>query len=79
MTMGKKNFNKGIDNVFSSTTLTGRNETTQQSEEMTNYTLNYPKSLKKQIKMFCVENDEIDMKDIFIEGAKMYLQKYSNL
>jgi len=76
--MAKKNFTKRIDNAFSSTTPTGKKEISEQSEEMTKYLINYPKSLKKQIKMFCVENDEIDMKDIFIEGAKLYLQKHSN-
>ena len=39
-----------------------------------NYNLKYPKVLQKQIKMFCLDKD-MDMKDVFIEGAKLYMKQ----
>jgi len=41
-----------------------------------NYNVKYPKELQKRIKRFCIENDGIDMRDVFIEGAIMYMDKY---
>ena len=95
--MAKKNFSKGIDRVFSSTT---ENEDFNEFEEnkedepvgtngtsgtkraaylkdifgSANYNLKYPKVLQKQIKMFCLDKD-MDMKDVFIEGAKLYMKQ----
>jgi len=116
--MAKKNFNKGIDNVFSSTvkvneiketeevkeTLTGegtsgrkgegtpsgaelekQNKTTKTEDTaatstvlstgIVGYNIRYSKELQKKIKRFCIEND-IDMKDVFTQGAIMYMEKF---
>jgi len=51
-------------------------EQKKQKIEYTFYNLKYPKELKKRILRFLVENDNVDIKDIFIEGAAMYLDKY---
>jgi len=40
------------------------------------YHIRYPKELQKRIKLFCIEHDGIDMKDVFTQGAMMYLDKY---
>jgi len=40
-----------------------------------NYNIQYPKELQKRIKQFCIENDGVDMKDVFIGGAKLYLEQ----
>jgi predicted RecA/RadA family phage recombinase len=40
------------------------------------YHIRYPKELQKRIKRFCIEHDGIDMKDVFTQGAMMYLDKY---
>lgn len=107
-----KNFKKGIDNVFSSTTsekgnvfsatvkgLDGKREekvseqsavpepepvqteskkTTKKEENaaMVAYNLRYQKELQKRIKRFCIENDGIDMKDVFTQGAIMFMNDY---
>jgi len=106
--MAKKNFDKGIDRVFSPTARVeeiketeevkesegagdvvslGRRETAEPVEAVrekraketkkayANYNLHYPKELQKRIKRFCIENDGVDMKDVFIEGAEMYLER----
>jgi len=93
--MAKKNFSKGIDNVFSSTlkierfkriselepTTTGTTniKTAEQSNAYANYNVRYPKDLQKKIKRFCLENDGIDMKDVFIQGAIMYMNSFNDL
>jgi len=92
--MAKKNFNKGIDNVFSPTTAVDFakeierddkqdvNEVIEIEEKKAHkieyafYNLKYPKELKKRIKRYLVENDTVDIKDIFTEGAAMYLEKH---
>jgi hypothetical protein len=40
------------------------------------YNLKYSKELQKKIKMFCIEHDGIDMKDVFTQGAIMYMETY---
>ena len=103
-----KNFNKGIDNVFSSTTNEKANvfsatvkgldvtknaekEKVEEKEQpntqtkankkenvsaMVAYNIRYPKDLQKRIKRFCIENDGIDMKDVFTQGAIMFMNDY---
>ena len=106
-----KNFNKGIDNVFSSTTSEKANvfsatvkgldgirieetvekEKVEEKEQpnpqtkankkenvsaMVAYNIRYPKDLQKRIKRFCIENDGIDMKDVFTQGAIMFMNDY---
>ena len=43
------------------------------SEVLVCYNLRYPKDLKKRIKRFCIENEGIDMKDVFTQGAIMFM------
>jgi len=40
------------------------------------YNLRYPKELQKRIKYFCIEHDGIDMKDVFTQGAIMYINSH---
>lgn len=108
-----KNFNKGIDNVFSSTTsekgnvfsatvkgldekkevvkagesgekgkagevetiLTESKKKKEENAAMVAYNLRYPKELQKRIKRFCIEHDGIDMKDVFTQGAIMFMNE----
>ena len=44
-------------------------------EELTSYNIRFSKDLQKRMKLFCIENDGIDMKDIFIQGAIMYMER----
>ena len=39
------------------------------------YNLRYPKELKKRIKQYCVDHEGVDMKDIFTQGAVMYMER----
>ena len=95
--MGKKNFNKGIDNVFRATdsgeagdvgngtdgTL-GTIGTQEVAPELAafgkedgavvSYNIRYPKDMQKRIKRFCIEHDGIDMRDVFLRGAEMYME-----
>jgi len=48
---------------------------TEQNFAYANYNIKYPKTLQRRIKQFCLDNDGIDMKDVFIEGTIMYLEK----
>jgi len=41
-----------------------------------NYNIRYPKDLQRRMKIFCAQHDEIDMKMVFIEGAKLYMSQY---
>jgi hypothetical protein len=80
-----KNFKKGIDNVFSPTRI---NEVSEPAEEgmenesdpvktndiIVSYNVRYPKSLQKRIKRFCIDHDGTDMKDVFTQGAIMYME-----
>jgi hypothetical protein len=43
---------------------------------LVNYNIRYSKELQKRIKRFCIENDGIDMKDVFTQGAIMYMDRY---
>ena len=81
--MAKKNFEKGIDKLFSSTTggspppapSKGGYEEKKSSgggHEVVSYNLRYSKDLQRRIKRFCIEND-VDMKEVFIQGAILYL------
>jgi hypothetical protein len=120
--MAKKNFKKGIDNIFSSTSPSppdpqrGEFEEVKEVEEVKEasgyngdngvsgisllvdgqpkaagktdapatphtgenafaaYNIRYPKELQKRIKRFCIEHD-VDMKDVFIGGAVMYMER----
>jgi len=93
--MAKKNFSKGIDNVFSPTVpvnfakVIDKEETKEVEKpaenkepektpkvEYTFYNLKYPKELKKRIQRFLIDNEGIDIKDIFTEGAVLYLDKF---
>jgi len=47
----------------------------EKKKDFANYNLQYPKELQKRIKRFCIENDGIDMKDVFIQGAILYLEQ----
>jgi hypothetical protein len=49
----------------------------KKDEELAAYNLRYPKELQKKIKRFCIENDGIDMRDVFMQGAIMYMEKYN--
>jgi len=82
--MAKKNFNKGIDNVFSPTmnvtevsTVSGTDGTLGTGgtlgDVLVSYNIRYPKELQKRIKMFCIEHEGTDMKDVFMRGAVMYM------
>ena len=53
-----------------------RVEYVEKSLEQVGYNLKYPKELQRRIKLFCLENDGIDMRDVFIEGAKMYMSSF---
>ena len=82
--MGKKNFNKGIDNVFSSTTnlqevstVSGTDGTIgTQGDVLVSYNIRYPRELQKRIKMFCIEHEGVDMKDVFMRGAIQYMDSF---
>ena len=89
--MGKKNFNKGIDNVFSSTVNVEESKDVKEfkdkievknskandeSQGYANYNIRYTKELQKRIKRFCIENEGVDMKDVFTRGAVMYMESY---
>jgi hypothetical protein len=90
--MGKKNFTKGIDNVFSPTTKAEIEEMVEAGEAGTekgtegtqgttaeavvSYNVRYPKELQKRIKRFCIEHDGVDMKDVFVRGAVLYMERY---
>jgi len=56
--------------------IVNRVEQEEKSFALVNYNLKYPKELQRRIKLFCLEHDDIDMKDVFIEGAKMYLNSF---
>ena len=86
--MAKKNFSKGIDRVFSPTVEASQStpepepvskikKAPESKGDVVNYNLQYPKELQKRIKLFCIENDGIDMRNVFIQGANMYLEKYA--
>jgi NRPS condensation-like uncharacterized protein len=45
-------------------------------EALVCYNLRYPKDLKKRIKRFCIENEGIDMKDVFTQGAIMFMNQH---
>ena len=84
--MAKKNFSKGIDRVFSPTVEASQStpepvskiKKAQESKgDVVNYNLQYPKELQKRIKLFCIENDGIDMRDVFMRGADMYLEHHA--
>ena len=87
--MAKKNFSKGIDNVFSSTmqedvsTTFGNDVESvkntkgmEHGDAIVSYNIRYPKELQKRIKMFCIEHEEVDMKDVFLRGAVMYMDAF---
>ena len=85
--MGKKNFNKGIDNVFSSTanvtevsTVSGTGGTPGTVETggdvLVSYNIRYPKEMQKRIKRFCIEHEGVDMKDVFMRGAIQYMDSF---
>jgi len=40
------------------------------------YNILYPKDLQKRIKRFCIEHDGIDMKDVFTQGAEMFMREF---
>jgi hypothetical protein len=83
-----KNFSKGIDNVFNTTTkmddvskktspAPSQPENKKVNENyLVAYNLRYPKDLQKRIKRFCIENDGIDMKDVFTQGAILFMNQY---
>jgi hypothetical protein len=113
--MAKKNFNNGINRVFSSTgkekpitnnelEITKTEERVEAGEVLplpppegdnrgsrgsggngkaggdvvVSYNIRYSKELQKRIKRFCIENDGVDMKDVFTEGAVMYMERYND-
>ena len=87
--MAKKNFSKGIDNVFSSTTNlqevltdsgTGGTIGTigTQGDALVSYNIRYPKELQKRIKMFCIDHEGVDMKDVFMRGAELYMDGFEH-
>jgi len=45
----------------------------EKSEVYVCYNIRYPKDLQKRIKRFCIEHDGIDMKDVFTQGAIMFM------
>jgi len=61
-------------------TRTGSRELPKAAAEnvLVGYHIRYPKELQKRIKRFCIEHDGIDMKDVFTNGAIMYLDTYDN-
>ena len=99
-----KNFNSGIDRVFSPTVKEPdnvfratvkeldekkevniqapiaepdkpeRKEKKSNADVLVSYNLRYPKELKKRIKRFCIENEGIDMKDVFTQGAILFME-----
>jgi len=40
------------------------------------YNIRYSKELQKRIKRFCIENEGIDMKDVFTQGAIMFMDRF---
>jgi len=88
--MSKKNFNKGIDKIFSATAPTTPTVATVENVEnenvtetgkgkngVVNYNIRYSRALQQRIKRFCIENDEFDMKDVFTQGAEMFINNYN--
>lgn len=76
-----KDFTKGIDNVFSPTVPEkGKEKKTELPENATDelvaYNVRYPKSIQKRMKRFCIDHDGMDMRDVFIQGAVMLMDKY---
>jgi len=45
------------------------------NNEIVRYSIRYQKDLHKKIKQFCLDNEGIDMKDVFIRGAILYMEK----
>jgi len=46
--------------------------------DLVSYNLRYPREIQKMVKRFCIEHDGIDMKDVFTQGAIMYINEYKN-
>jgi len=76
--MTKKNFNK---DKAGETGKTGKGigelpEAVTQTDDdvLVNYNIRYSRNLQKKIKRFCIEHDGIDMRDVFIQGAMMYME-----
>jgi hypothetical protein len=45
-------------------------------KEFANYNLKYPKEMQKRVKRFCIEYDDFDIKDVFIQGANLFMELY---
>ena len=43
--------------------------------DLVSYNLRYPREIQKMVKRFCIEHDGIDMKDVFTQGAIMYMER----
>jgi len=55
---------------------TAKNKKPENEEnDFVNYNVKYPRTLQRRIKRYCIERKGIDMRDIFIQGAIMYMDK----
>jgi len=54
------------------------NKKKSNDEIIVGYNILYPKDLQKRIKRFCIEHDGIDMKDVFTQGAIMFMNEYKS-
>jgi len=79
---GKKDFTTGLDILIQKTTVSDEPEATKEvvreeskggKETEKQLTITIPSSLKREIKMYCADND-ISVKDLIIRSVKRYMK-----
>ena len=48
----------------------------EQGKDDASYKITYSKAFKKRVKLFCIENEGITIKDVFMRGAEMFMEGY---
>ena len=65
---------KTVETARDEKTTAGTNGTTaEKCNGVVSYNIRYSRDLQKRIKRFCIEHDGVDMKDVFTQGAIMYM------